>query len=164
MEIDKSKIKNFFRLALFLFVLYILQAFVFPRVIFWGVKPLIIPVAAIGVGYFNGGMKGGIFGLFCGLFCDVSFDSTPLFTFLLPLLGLAAGMASQYYLIPGPFSYALCTLFGLIIVSFFQMFSFIVFRNVNIAAAAETSLYQSLYSLIFALLLYWPERLLSRQR
>jgi hypothetical protein len=164
MEIDKSKIKNFLRLTLFLFVLYILQAFVFPRVVLWNAKPLILPIAAIGVGYFGGGIRGGVFGLFCGLLCDASFDSTPLFTFLLPLLGLAAGMASQYYLIPGPLSYVLCSVGGLLVISIFQMFSFVVFKNTKIAAAAETALYQSLYSLIFALLLYWPERLLTRRR
>lgn len=164
MEIDKSKIKNFLRMTLFLFVLYIFQAFVFPRVLLFGVKPLILPVAAIGVGYFSGGIKGGVFGLLCGLLCDASFDSTPLFTFLLPLLGLAAGMASEYFLIPGPPSYILCSFGGLLIISFFQMFSFVVFRGTRIASAAETALYQSLYSLIFALLLYWPEHLLTKRR
>ncbi len=164
MEIDKSKIKNFLQLTLFLFVLYILQAFVFPRVLLWGVKPLIMPAAAIGVGYFSGGIKGGVFGLFCGLLCDAAFDSTPLFTFLLPILGLAAGMVSEYYLIPGPFSYILCSFGGLLVISVFQMFSFVVFKNTKIAAAAETALYQSLYSMIFVLLLYLPERFLTRRR
>jgi hypothetical protein len=161
---DKTQIRRILQLALFLFVLYILQAYVFTRAQLWGVKPLIIPVAAIGIGYFGGGMKGGIFGLFCGLLCDVSFDCAPLFTFLLPILCLFSGMISQYYLIPGPLSYILCTFGGLLVISFFQMFSFIVFRSTSFTVAAQAALYQSAYSMIFALLLYWPERYLSRSK
>ncbi len=158
---DKLFYKRILRLALFLLVLYISQAFVFPRVVIRGVKPLIIPVAAIGVGFFGGGVKGGVFGLFSGILCDVAFDSVPLFTFLLPVIGMLSGLITEYYLIPGLPSYLLCSLGGLLTISVFQMFSFIMFKNASFSAVAEAALYQSLYSLIFALLLYWPSWLVS---
>jgi len=161
---DKFFFRKIWQLALFLIILYILQAFVFPRVVIWGVKPLIIPVAAIGIGFFGGGIRGGVFGLFCGILCDAAFDSAPLFTFLLPLLGLAAGLISKYYLIPGFPSYLLCSFGGLIVISVFQMFSFIVFKNAGFTAVLKTALFQSVYSLFFAILLYWPVRFLSGRK
>ncbi len=161
---DKLFLKKILRLAFFLFVLYIFQAFVFTRVAVKGVKPLIIPVAAIGVGFFGGGVKGGVFGLFCGILCDAAFDSVPLFVFLLPVLGMFSGLITEYYLIPGLPSYIICSLGGLLVISVFQMFSFVMFKNASLAVVAEAALYQSLYSLIFALLLYWPSRLVSGGR
>lgn len=161
---DKFFSKKTLQLALLLVILYILQAFVFSRVIIWGTKPLIIPVAAVGIGFFGGGVKGGVFGLFCGLLCDTAFDSMPLFTFLLPLLGLASGMISKYYLIPGLVSYLLCILGGLLVISVFQMFSLVAFKNASLASVASTVLFQSLYSLIFAFLLYRPTRFFSKRK
>ena len=54
----------------FLLILYVLQATVFTSLPLFGVKPLILPVAVVGVALFEGSTKGGVFGLFAGQSAD----------------------------------------------------------------------------------------------
>ena len=146
--------------AVLLIVLYIFQAFVFSRAPIMGVKPLIIPVAVIGAGFFGGGVSGGVFGIFAGLLCDAAFNSSVLFTSALPLLGLASGLVSEYLLLPRLFSYLLSSLFGLLAVAFLQTFPLLAFQRADILAVGRVSLLQTAYSLIFVFALYYPIRLI----
>lgn len=158
---NKSTVKRLGLNALFLIVLYILQAFAFPRVAIWGVKPLIIPVAVIGVGFFGGGLWGGVFGIFAGIFCDTAYNSNVFFTFVLPFLGLAAGIVSEYMLLPGVLSYLISAFLGLVIVSFLQTFPLLTFQNVSPIEIGRVILLQTAYSLLFVFVLYYPIRLVS---
>lgn len=161
---NKTVIRRLGLYVLFLIILYILQAFAFPRLVIWGVKPLIIPVAVIGIGFFGGGIWGGVFGIFSGILCDTAFGSTPLFTFVLPLFGLASGMLSEYLLLPGLLSYLISAAVGLVIISFLQTFPYFVFNNTNLIAIGRVVLRQTAYSLMFVFLIYYPIRLITGRR
>ncbi len=161
---NKAKLKRLGLNALFLIVLYILQAFAFPRLAVWGVKPLLIPVAVIGIGFFSGGIWGGVFGIFAGIFCDTAFHSTVFFTLILPLFGLASGLVSEYMLLPGIISYLISAFLGLIIISFLQTFPLVVFQDTNLFAIGRVTLLQIAYSLILVLVLYYPIRLISARK
>jgi len=150
--------------ALFLIIVYILQHFVFSRIPLWGVKPLILPVAALGTGFFGGSVWGGIFGIFAGMLCDVAFVTTPLFTIALPALGIGAGLLAEYALLTNLLSYLITSLLGLFVISFLQMFPFIFFRDVELSILLKVAAMQTAYSLLFVFPLYLPVQYLSRRR
>ena len=86
----------------FLLILYVLQATVFTSLPLFGVKPLILPVAVVGVALFEGSTKGGVFGLFAGMLCDLSFNQpTVQFTLMLTVLGILAGLVCDTVLARG---------------------------------------------------------------
>lgn len=148
---------------LLLFV-FILQSMVFSRLRIMGIAPLILPVCVVGVALFEGASWGGGFGLAAGVFCDLSFtDTTVFFTVLLLIIGTAIGLLSEFVLARGFPSYLLCSVLTLIVVAFFQMFPFLVFSGVSAAALIQVSFAQSLYSLVFALPIYYLARAVSRR-
>ncbi|NLL46804.1 MAG: hypothetical protein GX250_08405 [Clostridiales bacterium] len=150
--------------ALLLIITYILQHYVFPHLPLWGVKPLILPVAAIGIGFFGGSIWGGVFGIFAGILCDIAFVTTPLFTLVMPLIGLASGLLSEYALLRSLLSYLITSLLGLLVISFLQLFPFLFFRDVGLLILLRVTALQCAYSLLFVFPLYLPVRRLSRRR
>lgn len=150
--------------ALLLVVVYILQHFVFSRIPLWGVKPLILPVAVIGIGFFGGSVWGGVFGIFAGILCDVAFVTAPLFTIALPVVGVGSGLLSEYALLKNLLSYLITSLLGLFLISFLQMFPFLFFRDVEPSILLRIAALQTAYSLLFVFPLYLPVRRLSRRR
>ena len=149
--------------ALFLIIIYILQHYVFSRIPIWGVKPLILPVAVIGIGFFGSAVWGGVFGIFAGILCDIASATTPLFTLVMPLLGLCSGLLSEFALLKSLLSYLITSLLGLLVISFLQMFPFLFFRDVEPAILLRVSALQTAYSLLFVFPLYFPVRRLSRR-
>ena len=89
-----------------------------------GVKPLILPVAVIGIG-FSAAASGRVFGIFAGILCDVAFVTAPLFTIALPVVGVGSGLLSEYALLKNLLSYLITSLLGLFLISFLQMFPFL---------------------------------------
>jgi len=150
--------------ALLLIIVYILQHYVFSRIPVWDVKPLILPVAVIGVGFFGGAVWGGVFGIFAGILCDIAYVTTPLFSLVLPLMGLASGLLSEYALLRSLLSYLITSLLGLLFISFLQMFPFLFFRDVGLLFLLKVAGLQTAYSLLFVFPLYLPVRRLSRRR
>jgi len=146
--------------------LYVLQTMVFsrPQLRFFGVTPLILPLAVIGVGLFEGPTWGGVFGLAAGVLCDVAFsNSTVLFTVLLTGLGMGIGLSSHYLLRRGMPSYLLCSVAALTVISFFQMFTLLVYFGQSPLALLRVAVLQNLYSLLFVLPLYYLSRKLGRR-
>ncbi len=150
--------------GLFLVILFILQAMVFPRLAIHGIKPLIIPTAVIGVAMFEGGTKGGIFGLFAGMLCDISMnDPTIVFTLLLTAAGLIMGMLTQYVLTRGFPSFLFTSALLLLISAFVQLFSTLVYGRAGIHQLIFPMLWQTLYSIVFVIPVYYTVRRLSRR-
>jgi len=147
-----------------LLVLYVAQAMVFPHLRIWNVAPLILPLAVVGVGLFEGPTWGGWFGTAAGILSDVAFsDSTVLFTVILAAAGLLVGLASEYLLSRGFPSYLVCSALVLVLIAFSQMFGLLVFRRESPLVLLQVAGLQSLYSLVFALPLYYVARRLGRR-
>jgi len=161
---NKKFLKKLGLHALLLIIVYILQHYVFSRIPVWGVKPLILPVAVIGIGFFGGGTWGGVFGIFAGIMCDIAYVTTPLFSLVLPLIGLASGLLSEYALLRSLLSYLITSLLGLIFISFLQMFPYLFFRDVGPLILIKVASLQTAYSLLFVFPLYFPVRRLSKRR
>ncbi len=146
----------------FLIVLYFLQAAVFPRIPIWGIKPLIMPLAAVCIGVFEGSLWGGFLGLLCGLLCDFSVaDTTVLFTVYLTILGFGAGLLSEYVLARGFPSFFVCSIVSLLLAAFLQSFKFLVYQGVSPLIIGRTALFQTIYSMFFVLPVYYSVRTIS---
>ena len=147
----------------FLLLTYILQAAVFSRVLIFGAKPLLLPIAVSAVALFEGSVKGGIFGIFAGILCDISFNQPAVeFTLILTILGLAIGFLSEALLIKGFPSYFCCSLGTLIICAVCQTFSFLVFDGVSVFVLLTATLKQTLASIIFTIPIYYIVRFAHR--
>jgi rod shape-determining protein MreD len=156
-------IKLMFRILLLLSV-YILQAMVFPYLPLWGVTPVLLPMVVVGVALFEGYVTGGIFGIFAGILCDMSFNQpTIMFTLVLTGVGLLVGLMSDTVLARGFPSFLLCSILALMITAFFQMFGLLFYENVPLASLIDTALYQTLYSIIFSIPMYYASRAISRR-
>lgn len=150
--------------TLMLLLLFVLQSMVFSRLRIMSVAPLIMPMAVIGVGLFEGATWGGGFGIAAGVLCDLSYSETSVFfTVLLTILGMAVGLLSEYVLTKGLFSYLLCCLLSLVIIAFLQMFGFLVFQRVDIQSLLQVGIIQTLYSLIFSVPTYYLTKIVSRK-
>lgn len=153
-KIKRETVINIVYHGIFLLVLYILQGAVFP----WfanGAVPLLLVVAAAGLGHFADSGKGAVIGLFCGILCDISLGrATVVYTVTLCVIGLVLGYLGETILSRRFPSYLICCLGALIVVSFVQMFSLLFFDGVPFKELVITAVMQIITSMIGAVLLY----------
>ena len=145
-------------------VLYVLQGMVFSRLRIFGIAPLILPLAVIGVGLFEGPTWGGGLGLAAGVLSDTALFGAPvLFTILLTAIGMGVGLGSDYLLSRGFPSFFLCSVAGLFVIAFFQMFGLLVYLGESPLALLRVAILQTTYSLLFLLPIYYLTRYLGRR-
>jgi len=150
--------------ALFLITVYTLQGVILPFIRIGGLVPLLLPVASTGVALYEGRDIGGVTGFFAGILCDTSFNEpVGAFTLLLTLLGLCIGTLSDAVILPGFVTYYLSCTAVLIISAFVQMFPLLVLLEESppLQALLSTAVQQTLYSLIFALPIWFFVRALG---
>jgi len=144
-------------------LLFVLQGVVFSRLRILGIAPLILPLAVIGIGLFEGPTWGGLFGLAAGVLSDSAlFGTTVLFTVILTCLGMGVGLLSSYLLSRGFPSFFLCSIAALFAIAFFQMFGLLVYRGESPLALIRVAVLQTSYSLFFVLPIYYLTRYLGR--
>ena len=162
-DTTKNRIFRIVIHALVLFLLYVLQVMIFSRLRIFNVAPLLLPLAVVGVGLFEGPSWGGFFGLAAGVLLDsVFFDATILFTLTLTAAGMGVGLLSTYLLSRGFPSYGLCCAATLMLIAFFQLFPHLVFHGAPPPALFFVALVQTLYSLLFVVPLYFLARAVGR--
>ncbi len=150
-------------LAPYLILLYILQSTVFTHLTLFGAKPLILPLAVVGVALYGGHAEGGVFGLFAGMLMDLSYNQpTVEFTLILTLTGLVLGILSDTALVQGFPSFLVSAVLALLLCSAWQLLALAVLKGAPVAVIAGIALRQSLCSLVFAVPLYYMSRFLSR--
>ena len=162
--IDLSKLRRAILYALLLAVLFIVQDFVLSHIAVFGVRAVLIPAAVVAVGLFDGGLTGGLFGLAAGYFCDMgSADHIILFTVMLAAIGFFTGILGQFLFHRGFVSYIVLAAAALAIVTFCQMFRFLFFTDTDASAVWRTGLIQLLWSLPWAVPVYFPCRSIAGQ-
>ncbi|MBQ8830381.1 MAG: hypothetical protein IJ017_02135 [Oscillospiraceae bacterium] len=149
--------------GIFLLVLYVLQAGVFP----WfaeGAVPLLLVIAAAGLSHFTDSGRGAVLGLFCGILCDVALGRpTIIYTVTLSIIGLFLGYLGDTILSRRFPSYLICCLGALVVVSFVQMFALLFFEDVAIFPLLITAVIQIVTSMVCAVLLYPVIKWISRK-
>ena len=150
--------------AVLLMTVYIFQGLIFPYLRLAGLAPLLLPIVSTGVAVYEGRFTGGVMGLFAGVFCDISFNEpTMVFTVLLTFTGLLVGTLADTVIMRGFSTYFLSCVAVLAVAAFVQMFPIVFFEDVQPRQLLRTALWQSGYSLIFALPIWFPVRALGKR-
>lgn len=143
-----------------------LQTMVLSRVQILGAKPFFLPALAVSVGLWEGGVWGALLGLFAGAYCDMCFsDSTVLFLLLFTAFGFFSGLLSDFLINRRFVSYLLLSAAALLITALCQIVPLWIFRGTPLSPLLETALYQTLWSLPFAVPLFFiTRRVAGRER
>lgn len=162
-KIKRETVLNIVYHGIFLLILYILQAAIFPW-IGTGAVPLLLVVAAAGLSHFADSGRGAILGLFCGILCDVALGrATIVYTVSLSIIGLIMGYLGETIFSRRFPSYMLCCIVTLVAVSFIQMFALLFFEDVPAVQLLMTALMQIITSVICAVFMYPAVKRLSRR-
>ena len=157
--INLSKLRRAILYALLLALLFLVQDLVVAHIAILGVRAMLIPAAVVAVGLFDGGLWGGFFGLTAGYFLDMGYaENVVLFTILLAAVGFLSGVLGQFLLRRGFFSYMVLVAVAMAVVTFCQMFRFLFFTGTDPAAVWRTGLIQFLWSLPWAVPVFFPCR------
>ena len=160
----KQTVRTVIIYAVFLIIVYILQAEVFTRIRILGCIPALLPLAAVGVAMLEGSGRGSVFGLFAGILCDVSFNQpAALMTLTLTLVGWIVGRLAETVVRRGFLAFIVVSFCALLLVSFVQMFGQLFFEHAPAGALLKTALGQTLVTLIFTLPMYPVLKYLSRK-
>jgi len=150
--------------ALLLVAAYVFQGVIFPFMRLGGLVPLLLPVAGAGIALYEGRYTGGIAGLFAGILCDISFNApVGTFTVFLTLTGLGIGTLADAFILPGFVTYYLSCFIVLVISAFIQMFPLVVLQGIAIQVLIGTAIQKIIYSLIFALPMWFLVRGLGKR-
>ena len=140
----------------------ILQNILFTQMRLLGVCPLVLPAVAVAMGMFEGATWGAVFSLVMGIFADMAFiENTIFFTLLFPALSFLAGFVSNYYINRRFFAYMGAAAGGLLITAAAQILKTSAMDTFS-PVMITTGLLQTLWSLPFAALVYYPPSRLSR--
>ena len=160
--LEKINFGKVSRYALYLIVVLILQNIVFTQMRLLGVCPLVLPAVAVAMGMFEGATWGAVFSLVMGIFADMAFiENTIFFTLLFPALSFLAGFVSNYYINRRFFAYMGAAAGGLLITAAAQILKTSAMDTFS-PVMITTGLLQTLWSLPFAALVYYPPSRLSR--
>ncbi|SBW11244.1 Rod shape-determining protein MreD [uncultured Eubacteriales bacterium] len=96
--------------AVALLPVWFLETYILSRFPVFGVKPMLLPLAAVAVATVEGAAPGGAFGLAVGILCDALYGTSGAMTLGLTLVGVAAGLAAQYLLRQNLLGCFLCSL------------------------------------------------------
>ncbi|MBQ8216363.1 MAG: hypothetical protein IJZ91_00220 [Oscillospiraceae bacterium] len=153
---EKINVKRIFQYWLFMFLSLIAQNMLFTQLRPLGVCPLVLPAVAVAVGMFEGAIWGAVFSLIMGIFADMAFiENTIVFTVLFPALSFATGFVAQFFINRRFFAYMGAALIGLLVTGVVQMLKTAA-MDVWAASMISTVLLQTLWSLPFAALAYFP--------
>jgi len=150
--------------ALLLIIVYVFQGMVFPYMRLIGLVPLLLPVVSTGAAVYQGRIAGGVVGIFAGILCDISFNApVGTFTVLLTMTGLIVGSLADTVMARGFATFYICCAVVLAVSAFAQMFPLLFFENVPPTPLLVTALWQTVYSLIFALPIWFFVRALGKR-
>lgn len=160
--IDLSKLRRAIVYAVTLAIVFAVQDFIAARLPLWGVRPMLIPAAVVAIGLFEGGSWGGFLGLAAGFFYDMGYiEQTTLFTILLTAAGFFSGVLGKYLFHKGFYSFMTLVLAAMIVITLSQMLPFLFFTDTREAAIWRTGLIQVLWSLPWAIPVYFPCRAIA---
>lgn len=160
--INFQKLRRAVIYALLMLALFVLQDLVISHITILGVRAMLIPAAVVAIGLMDGGMWGGFVGLAAGFFCDMGYaEQTILFTVLFAAVGFFCGVLGKYLLHKGFVSYIVLFLLCMALITLCQMARFLFFTDTDAAAVYRTGLIQLLYSLVWAVPVYFPCRTIA---
>jgi len=150
--------------AILLIAAYVLQGIILPYLRFIRLVPLLLPTVSTGVAVYQGRVAGGVVGIFAGILCDVSFNEpVGMFTVLLTFSGLFVGFIADTVMARGFATYFISCVVVLAFAAFVQMFPLMFFENVPSKPLLMMGLWQTVYSLVFAVPIWFFVRALGKR-
>lgn len=141
--------------ALALVPVWVLELYVLSRYPLFGVKPMLMPLAAVAVAVLEGSSAGGGFGLFVGILCDAFYhDTSGSMTVMLCLIGVCAGAVSRYALRQNLLGCLLCSLGGLLALDGARVVVHLFRQTAPLDALLRVALPEVAWSLVFAFPVY----------
>lgn len=141
--------------ALALLPVWFAETFLLSRFPVFGVKPMLLPLAAIAVATLEGATAGAGFGLAVGVLFDAVTPGTPgVMTFLMALLGLGTGLLAQYALRQDLIGCFICSALALVGLDALRIGARLAAGTAALEAMAPVAGREILWSLCFVPLVY----------
>jgi cell shape-determining protein MreD len=142
--------------GVYLLVVLIVQDMVLTQIRPGGVCAFIPPAAVTAVAMFEGAVPGAIFALVLGVFTDMFTPGTLItYTLLFPFIAFGVGMLAQFFVNRRFLGFMLLALAALLLTALVQTL-IIAVKSGGFFSAVWTALLQTLWSLPFAALVYFP--------
>ena len=150
--------------TLALLPLWFLEAFLLSRYPLCGVKPMLLPLCAIAVATLEGATAGTGFSLGVGLLFDAMTPGVPgAMIFIMALLGLGAGLLSQYVLRQDLLGCFLCSGLALVVMDALRIALRLTLGTAELRPMLEVAGKEILWSLCFVPLVYLVFRWVFRR-
>ena len=160
--LEKINIGKVLRYGLYLLALLIAQNILFTQLRILGVCPMVLPAAAVAMGMFEGATWGPLFSLLLGIFADMAFiENTVFFTLVFPAVSFAAAFVSNFFINRRFFAYMGAAVLGLLVTAAAQLLKTVAMDSFSMVMVT-TALLQTLWSIPFAALAYFPPARMSR--
>ena len=142
--------------AVYMLVVLIVQDMVLTQIRPGGVCAFIPPAAVAAVAMFEGAIPGVVFALVMGVFTDMFTPGTLItYTLLFPAIAFGVGMLAQFFVNRRFLGFMLLALAALLLTALVQTLV-IALKSSGSFSAIGTALLQTLWSLPFAALVYFP--------
>ncbi len=141
--------------ALALALVWFAEAMVLWRFPFFGVIPVLLPLAAVAAAFWEGARLGAVFGLCVGILADAVYPGTPGgMTFGVCLMGLLSGAASQYGVRQTYLGYLLCAGASMAALELCRVVWGLLIQLGSLEALGLVALKEGLWSLCFTVGIY----------
>ncbi len=141
--------------ALGLLAVWAAEALVLWRFPMFGVIPVLLPLAAVAVAFWEGARRGAVFGLCVGVLADAIYPGTPGgMTLGLCLMGFCVGAISQYGIRQTFLGYLLCAAVATAALELFRVLGLLLIQLGSPEALAWVALKEGLWSLCFTIAIY----------
>lgn len=159
----RSEVVKWLIYALGVAAVWMAETLFLNRLPLFGVIPVLLPLAAVAVGLWEGAVPGAVFGLCLGVFADAVYPGLPGgMTLGLCLVGWLTGGMSQYRVRPNLPGYLICAVASMTAVELFRALSALFAHPDAPSAVLSLALRELACSLLYALPVYFLFKLLHR--
>ena len=160
--LEKINVGKVLRYGIYMLVLLVLQNIIFTQLRILGVCPLVLPAAAVAMGMFEGATWGPLFSLLMGIFADMAFiENSVFFTLAFPSISFAAAFVANFLINRRFVAYISAAVVGLLATAAGQLIKTATADTFSMVMVS-TALLQTLWSVPFAVLAYFPPARWSR--
>ncbi len=150
------RLKRVLWYAVYMLVVLIVQDMVLTQIRPGGVCAFIPPAAVAAVAMFEGAVPGAVFALVMGVFTDMFTPGSLItYTLLFPVIAFGVGMLAQFFVNRRFMGFMLLALAALLLTAAVQTLV-IALKSSGSFSAIWTAILQTLWSLPFAALVYFP--------
>lgn len=143
---------------------WLMETTVFNRLPFFGIIPVLLPLAAVAAALFEGARSGAVYGLCLGVVADAIYPGPPGGMILaLAVIGWLTGVLGQYRVRQTYVGYLLCSAVGMLLLEVGHVLTGLVTRLGPAPALLKTAAMEAGWSLVFTLPIFGLYKLIFRK-